>query len=94
MNIQELMRQLHTKSSSKIVMLVADGLPAEKFLTLLRDGMTGVASVLDSHGSVPSRAGDARPCRATITNSAARAPASRGDPDPTRRRLCWSAISS
>ncbi len=37
--------------------LIRDGLPPEKFLTLLGDGMTGVASVLDSHGSVPPRPG-------------------------------------
>jgi diguanylate cyclase (GGDEF)-like protein len=34
-----------------------DGLPVEKVLPLLRDGMTAVASVLESHGSVPQRAG-------------------------------------
>ncbi len=37
--------------------LMRDGVPAEKVLPLLRDGMTGVASVLESHGSVPPRAG-------------------------------------
>ncbi len=35
--------------------LARDGLSAEKLLTLLADGMTGVASVLESHGSVPPR---------------------------------------
>lgn len=32
-----------------------EGLPPEKLLRLLRDGMTGVASVLDSHGETPPR---------------------------------------